>query len=577
MTNSEKINVLIVDDRPQNLLALSEVLSDLEVNVIEATSGNETLALTLEYDFALILLDVQMPDMDGFETAELLHGKKETSQIPIIFVTAISKEKRYVFKGYDSGAVDYLFKPIDSDIIISKVRIFIELYKQRRIIEEQSISLKQLAYFDPLTQLPNRTLFFDRFNQRLEHAKRSNSLVALLSLDLDRFKKVNDTLGHDVGDLLLKEVAERFCNILRSVDTVARIGGDEFAIILTENSTAYNITTVAQKIIDSISDPFHLNGYTCTVGTSIGIAVFPDDGDNIECLTKNSDIAMYHAKNEGRNNYQFYSAGINNNTIERLTFENELHKAVENEEFTVHYQPVYETHSKRILSVEALIRWKHPSRGLLKPGEFIPLAEETGYIKEIGHWVTQQVCRQLKEWQKIGLEGLRIAVNISAQQFCQEGEMETILRVIKEESVSPDSIELELTESCILQNEGYVTETMQVLQDSGIHHSIDDFGMGYTSLRFLKKLPINKIKIDQSFIKDINTNKDDAAVVTAIIVMARSLKLRVVAEGVETMGQFDFVNRLGCDEIQGFLFSTPLTSEETGKLLLKEKAETTGL
>ncbi|MCP4252431.1 MAG: EAL domain-containing protein [Candidatus Scalindua sp.] len=571
MMNSEKVDVLIVDDRPENLLALGEILKDSELNIIKAESGNETLALTLQHDFALIILDVQMPDMDGFEVAELLRGKKETSQIPIIFVTAISKEQKYVFKGYNSGAVDYLFKPIDTDIIVSKVRVFVELYRQRKLIEKQTLSLEQLAFYDPLTRLPNRTLFFDRFTQALAHAKRGNNIVALLSIDLDRFKKVNDSLGHDVGDLLLKEVSERFKGFLRGADTVARLGGDEFAIILSDNSTAYNVSIVAQKVIDTISEPFHLKDYTCSVGTSIGIAVYPSDGDDIEHLTKNADIAMYHAKDEGRNNYQFYSKDLNVNTIERLAFENELHKAIENKEFILYYQPVYEPNTKKIISMEALIRWQHPTRGLLQPDDFIPLSEETGYIKKIGAWVARQVCKQIKEWEKTGFEDIRVAINISAQQFSQKDGMDFITQIIKEEEISPGSLELELTESCLLENENNTAVTMQELKDFGIHHAIDDFGTGYSSLKFIKQLPINKIKIDRSFVKDITENKDDSAIVTAIISMAQSLQLKVVAEGVETEEQFNHLNSLGCDEIQGYFFSTPLPADEIEELMSEEK------
>ncbi len=564
----EKSKVLIVDDRPENLLALTEVLSDLELDIIEAKSGIEALSFTLEHDFALILLDVQMPDMDGFETAQLLRGKSETCHIPIIFVTAISKEQKFVFKGYKAGAVDYLFKPIDEDIIISKVRIFVELYQQKKLIKEQSYALERLAFYDPLTQLPNRTLFFDRFNQALAIAKRNNSIVALLSMDLDRFKKVNDTLGHDVGDLLLIEVAKRCNGFLRSSDTVARLGGDEFVIILSDNTTSYNTSIVAQKIIDSICEPFLMQNHMCSVGASIGIAVFPSDGENIEELAKNADIAMYHAKKAGRNNYQFYSTELNVNTIEKLALENDLHKAIENNEFILHYQPVYDASTKKIISMEALIRWQHPIKGILAPSDFIPVAEETGYIKKIGVWVTQQVCKQIKIWEKMGMEDLRVAINMSAQQFGQNGEMDSITQLIKDESISPDSIEFELTESSLLQNEEKAALIMHEMKASGIHHSIDDFGTGYSSLKFIKKLPINKIKIDRSFVTNITSNKDDAAIVTAMIAMAHSLKLKVVAEGVETEEQFNYLNSLGCDQIQGFLFSTPLPSEKIEELLL---------
>ncbi len=479
----------------------------------------------------------------------------------------IQKVQKYIFKGYDSGAVDYLFKPIDPDIIVSKVRVFVELYRQRKLIEEQTLSLERLAFYDPLTRLPNRTLFFDRFTQALENAKRSKGIVALLSMDLDRFKKVNDSLGHDVGDLLLKGVSERFKGFLRSADTIARLGGDEFAIILSDSSTAYNVSIVAQKVIDTISEPFHLNGYTCSVGTSIGIAVYPSDGDDIEHLTKNADIAMYRAKDEGRNNYQFYSEDLNINTIERLTFENELHKAIEKKEFILHYQPVYELHTRKIISMEALIRWQHPIRGLLQPDDFIPIAEETGYIKRISIWVTEQVCKQIKEWKKTGFEDVRVAINISAQQFSHKDGMKSISRIIKEEKISPGCLELELTESGILENENDAAVTMLEQRDLGIHHAIDDFGSGYSSLRFIKQLPINKIKIDRSFVRDITENKYDSAIVTAIIGLAHSLQLKVVAEGVETEEQFDYLNGLGCDQIQGHLLSTPLPSEKIEELL----------
>ncbi len=570
MNDSDKIKILIVDDRPENVFALGKALRDPDLHIFEATSGTEALTLTLDHDFALILMDVQMPEMDGFETAELLRGTKKTKNIPIIFVTAFNKEEIYVFKGYDAGAVDYLFKPVNLDILVNKVRVFVDLYRQKKIIEKQASSLEKLAFYDHLTKLPNRTLFFDRFKQALAKAKRTKSLVALLSIDLDRFKKVNDTLGHDVGDLLLKEVAQRFTSLLRSSDTIARMGGDEFTAILNDISNIHNVSTVVQKAIDLISKPFHLKDFTCSVGASIGIALFPSDADNIDQLTKNADIAMYHAKSKGENNFQFYKTELNTNIVERLSFENDLHKAIENEEFVLHYQPIYSNESKKITSMEALIRWNHPSRGFLVPDDFIPLAEETGYIREIGQWVTRQTCKQIKEWKKVGIENRRIAINISAQQLGQKNEMNSIARLIEEEEVSPDCLELELTESCILENEDKAARIMHKLRDSGFHHAIDDFGTGYSSLKFIKQLPINKIKIDRSFIKDIVANKDDAAIVNAMIVMARSLKLKVVAEGVETQEQLNCLESMGCDETQGYLFSTPLPPQEIEKLLLEE-------
>lgn len=572
MNDSEKINILIIDNRPENIFALSEALSDPDLNVFDATSGNEALALTLEHDFSLVLMDVQMPDMDGFETAKLLRGNKETRNIPIIFVTVFNKEGKYEFKDYGTGAVDYVFKPLNHDILNTKVRVFVDLYRQKRIIAKQAYSLEKLAFYDPLTELPNRTLFFDFLNQALVKARRNRSIVALLSIDLNRFKMVNNALGHDVGDLLLKEVARRLACLIRSSDTIARLGGDEYAIILTDISTIHNVSTIAQKAINLISKLFHLKDFTCSVGANIGIALFPSDADNIDQLTKNADIAMYHAKNKGKNNFQFYRTELNTNTVERLSFENDLHKAIENEEFELYYQPIYSNDSRQITSLEALIRWNHPIRGFLMPDDFIPLAEETGYIREIGNWVTRQACKQIKEWKKVGIENRRIAINISAQQFGQKDDMMSIARLIEEEAVSPDCLELELTESCILENEDNAARIMHELRDSGLHHAIDDFGTGYSSLKFIKQLPISKIKIDRSFIKDIVVNEDDAAIVNAIIAMAHSLQLNVVAEGVETKDQLNYLDRLGCDEMQGYLFSIPLPPHKLEKILLEEEA-----
>lgn len=568
MDKKERQNILIVDDRHENIMALEKVLKRPDLNIMKATSGNDALAMVLEYDFALVLLDVQMPDMDGFETAELMRENRETGQIPIIFVTAISKEEKHIFKGYESGAVDYLFKPIDTEILNSKVSIFLELGNQKRLIEKQAKVMQEQAQFDLLTGLPNRTLFTDRFNQTLSEAKRNNGKFALLFLDLDRFKNVNDALGHDAGDLLLKEAATRLKScVRRSSDTVARLGGDEFTTILTCNITSNSAAIVAQKIIDAIAQPFNLNGIECTVGVSIGISLYPSDSDNVESLMKDADIAMYQAKNSGRNNYQFYSPSMNIKALDRLRLEGDLRKAIQRDELILYYQPQLDINTKKIIGSEALIRWNRINTGLVSPDDFIPIAEETGIITQIGEWVIRNACKQHNVWQKTGISSLSMSINISAKQFRQENFVELIAKLLDETGMSPDCLELEYTESCIMENADIAITMMNKLKEMHVRLSIDNFGTGSFSLKMIKHLPIDKIKIDKSFVQDVTNNTKDTAIVKAIIAMAHSLKLKVIAEGVETNEQFELLKSLNCNEVQGFLFSKPVPADEFKELL----------
>ncbi len=567
---TDKVNVLLVDDLPANLIALEAILEDLDLNLVKAYSGNEALGLLVEKEFALVILDVQMPEMDGFEVASLMKKNEITRNIPIIFVTALNKDKRFISKGYGIGAVDYLSKPIEPDILISKVRVLTELYRSKSTVKEQAELLEKKAFFDTLTHLPNRSLFFDRLEHSIVQSKRNNEKLAIVFLDLDRFKYINDTLGHAMGDQLLQDVAKRLSDCARKSDTIARLGGDEFILILPKISTSRGGAIVAQKILKSLTKPFFLSNAEYTIGASIGISLYPLNGVSAEELVKNADIAMYQAKQNGKNHYKFFTTEMNDKVAKTLAFENKLYKAIEQNEFVLYYQPQTDKSFKKITGFEALIRWNLPSEGLIAPDEFIPIAEETGSIIQIGSWVTKEACRQNKSWEKTGLGNTRMAVNISAKQFKQKGLVDLISNSLKETGLHPDLLELEITESCILENATIAIDMMHEIKEMGIHLSIDDFGVGFSSLNMLKHLPIDKLKIDRSFVNDVTTNADDATIVKSIISLAHNLDLKVIAEGVETREQLEFLRSYDCDEIQGYLVGKPELPEKYKNLIVSE-------
>ena len=442
---------------------------------------------------------------------------------------------------------------------------------ERKQAEEQ---IYNLAYFDNLTGLPNRLLFKEHLSHSLIRSLRENRFVAILFLDLDRFKYINDTLGHSIGDKLLQGVAERLLICVRKSDlvgrdeggdlhsSVARLGGDEFTVLLTEIIKVQDVARVARRIIENISQPFNLDGHEVIVTTSIGISLYPDDGSDVITLIKNADTAMYHAKDQGRNNFQFYKQSMNATAYERLVLENHLRKALEREEFLLNYQPQFDILTDEIIGVEALVRWRHPELGLVSPGEFIPLAEETGLIIQIDEWVLKTACMQNKAWQVAGLPSITIAVNLSGQHFIRKNLLETVERTLKETGLDPRYLELELTESVLMKNAKETVSTLKSLKEMGLYISIDDFGTGYSSLSYLKRFPLDTMKIDRSFVQEITTDSDSAAITTAIIAMAHSLKLRVIAEGVETEEQLSFLRDHGCQALQGFLYSRPLPADD---------------
>jgi len=435
---------------------------------------------------------------------------------------------------------------------------------RQREVEEQ---IRHMAHHDSLTGLPNRVLLYDRMEQLVHRARRSGGRFALLFIDLDRFKNVNDTLGHKVGDRLLRVVAQRIMGCVRESDTVARIGGDEFVVLLSELDTPEGVAHIAQKVLDSLALPFDLDGYELYITPSIGICIYPDDGDDVQTLMSNADAAMYHAKDTGRNNYQFFTRQMSIAAHHRLALENELRHAVDRRQLTVYYQPQVDLRTGEIVGFEALLRWLHPERGMVPPAIFIPLAEETGLINRIGEWVLTQACAQAHAWHEAGYRTLQVAVNCSAHQFRREQYVGSIESTLNQYRLPPGCLELEITESVIMQHTEQVLVRLRELHDMGVQLSLDDFGTGYSSLSYLKRFPIQKLKIDQTFVRDITADPDDAAIVGAIIAMAHSLGLQVMAEGVETRQQLDFLKALKCDQAQGYYFSPPVPADEFGALL----------
>jgi diguanylate cyclase (GGDEF)-like protein/PAS domain S-box-containing protein len=450
---------------------------------------------------------------------------------------------------------------------------------ERRQAEEQ---IRYLAYYDTLTGLPNRQAFIRDLQKALEIAKRHNRLLAVIVLDLDNFKRINDTLGHAMGDFLLKAVAERLVNGIRCADyvarnlaevdtNVARLGGDEFTMLLTEVQHIRDAAAVAQRLQEIVSQPLHMAGNDVVVTPSMGIAVFPHDGQDVDQLLKNADMAMYHAKESGRNIHQFYSESMNVRALERLSLESRLRKALEQEEFLLYYQPQLDLRSNRITGVEALIRWQNPKMGLVSPADFIPLAEETGLIVAIGEWALYTACAQVKTWLNAGLPPLEMAVNLSSVQFRQSKLTDTIERALRSANLDPRHLKLELTESMIMHQAQDTIATLHQFKEMGVGLSVDDFGTGYSSLSYLKRFPLDTLKIDRSFVKDITSDPDDAAITNAIIAMAHSLNLSVVAEGVETQPQLELLRVNGCDTIQGYLLSKPLPADALVTLLQQEE------
>jgi diguanylate cyclase (GGDEF)-like protein/PAS domain S-box-containing protein len=694
--------VLVVDDDPTMRLLIGESLQQAGFAIEEAEDGLSALTAFERLQPDIVMLDVNMPGMDGFTVCTELRRMPVGNGVPVLMVTGLDDEAS-INRAYEAGATDFITKPINWPVLGHRVRyvlrasqalddlrrteqalrkseeqfrqlaenipqvfwitnaeqdqgIYIspayekiwgrtleslganpdswresihpddytrvfaalkkaplgeyleeyrivrpdgtvrwvhdrafpvaneqgQVYRIAGIVEditdrkEAEQRLLHLAHYDSLTNLPNRVLFRDRLTQTIARANRNKQIVALIFIDLDRFKEINDTLGHDTGDCLLTGVATRLKNTLRQADTLARLGGDEFTLIVEDlyHETEYEniVITIAQKILESFSSPFSVGGKELFVTPSIGITLYPFDADDVDSLLKCADVAMYHAKALGRNNYQFYAAEMNAMAPERLKVEHNLRRALEREEFRLHYQPKVNLITGEICGVEALLRWQRPDHGLVSSAGFIPLLEETGLILPVGEWVLRAALTQIKSWQMAGVTPVPIAINFSARQFQQKDLERMVRRALDEVKIDPMLLELEITESSLMKNEKQAIRTLLNLKSLGIHLSIDDFGTGYSSLSYLKRFPVDTLKIDQSFVKDITTDTDDALITRTIITMAHNLKLKAVAEGVESEGQLTFLRSLNCDYGQGYYFSRPLPAHDCTELL-KEKRQ----
>ncbi|SKA09576.1 diguanylate cyclase/phosphodiesterase [Trichlorobacter thiogenes] len=437
-----------------------------------------------------------------------------------------------------------------------------EIEERNLVLRQRQEHLQELAHFDTLTRLPNRVLFHDRLQQAMNLALRSEQLIAVIFLDLDRFKDINDTLGHRTGDLLLQQVASRMELVLRDCDTVARLGGDEFTIFAQNIRSQHYACRMAQKLLDLFEIPYSLDGQQVFITCSIGITLFPDDGDTIDTLLMNADIAMYHAKADGKNAYRLYNKEMNQQASERVALQADLRKALDLHQLHLMYQPKFDAQTGGMIGVEALIRWQHPERGLIPPARFIPLAEESGAIQAITEWVLRTACKQAKIWYETSSFPISVAVNLSAYSLKRNNAPIMVQHALKETGLPAHLLELELTESMLIENDQHAEETLNDLKQLGITIAIDDFGTGYSSLSYLHRFPIDALKIDRSFVWNMNRSDSDLAIVVAIIAMAHSLKLKVVAEGVETKAQLAALQKSGCEIIQGYLLGRPTTAED---------------
>lgn len=682
---------LIVDDDPVMRMLESETLVQFEFSVNEAADGETALELLEGPPPDLVLLDVDMPGVDGFEVCRRIRQRWDAAALPVIMVTGMD-DLDSINRAYESGASDFVSKPINWPILGYRARYVLRAAQAARSLREleekqaamvraipdmifmldrsgtfldfkegygtlpfvppdeflgrrcadilspevaellqlgiinaidkgdlQSVvykltmpdgvhhyeariapsgadkvisvvrditlqklneeKIRRLAYFDTLTGMPNRQHFIERLDKELLRARRDSRQLALLFLDLDGFKRINDTLGHSAGDYLLQAVAERLKEKLRAGDIVsrlaldesnlhfARLGGDEFTVVLPDLEDVGVVQIIAQRVQSVLNRPFRIGSEEITVTSSIGIAIFPHDGDDAAALLKHADTAMYHAKDQGRNNWQLYSKTLTTRAMARLTVENDIRKGIERGEFRLYYQPQVDAEDGTIVGMEALIRWQHPDRGLISPAEFIPVAEESGLIVPLGEWVIVDACRQVRAWQQAGLSTPRVAVNLSARQLRVPDFTAKVGEIVAASGISGDMLELELTESILMDPEAQRIEGLHQLRAQGVHFSIDDFGTGYSSMAYVKRFPIGMLKIDQSFVRGLPQSANDAGITTAIIAMARSLELDVIAEGVETHEQREFLRAARCNKLQGYLFSPPVPPERMERLL----------
>ncbi|MEH6519435.1 MAG: EAL domain-containing protein [Halioglobus sp.] len=580
-----RAKILVSDDDLNVRLLTRQCLEAENMIVVEAANGPETIDVFVRERPDLVFLDVEMPGMSGLEVCRRIRLMPQGESIPIMIVTG-SDDRQSIDQGFEAGATQYKTKPVNWSLLGRDVQYMLRASNAFNALKRQEDRLRYLAYYDPLTSLPNRRSFTEQLSRIIKRSDRRGSNAALMFIDLDHFKRINDSIGHGRGDRLLVEIAKRLTVELREDDAInyftdknaedddekeaeteiARLGGDEFTVVLSDVPDISHVEGIAKRILTSLSEPIPLQSHNPVVTPSIGIALYPQDGTDPDTLVRNADTAMYVAKAEGRACFRFYNERMNAKAVEQLKMEEDLRLGMQRGELELRYQPQVDVLTGDVVSLEALVRWKHPTRGMVSPVEFIPVAERTGQIIELGEWVMLEVARHCKYWDGLGLNTFRVCVNISPLQFNQSNLTQYFVDFLAQTGITPDRLELELTESAIMTDAETNIAKLRELKDIGLALAVDDFGTGYSSLSYLKRFPIDTLKIDQSFVADLDS-ADGAAIVDAILALSKTLQLRVIAEGIETEEQMHYLVAKQCDLLQGYHFSRPIYPEDVPTML----------
>jgi diguanylate cyclase (GGDEF)-like protein len=561
-SDAGELRLLLVEDNPGDAVLVREMLRialEDQVELIHVEALEDACAQVLEVEAACVLLDLSLPDAVGLEAVTRMQAA--APDIPIVVLTGLDDET-LALNAVQHGAQDYLIKGrVDEVLIARSIRYAIER-------KRAEVALAHQALHDPLTRLPNRALFLDRLEQALARAQRSSIGIAVLFLDLDRFKVINDSLGHDAGDRLLVDVANRLQGVVRPGDTVARFGGDEFTILCDEVGGERDAVLIAERVASAVGAPFTLDDNEAFLTTSLGIALTTGhENSRAEALIRDADAAMYRAKERGKSRYELFDSAMRARAVDRLDIENALHRALDRGEFRVFYQPAVDLQTGDLVGIESLVRWQHPERGLVGPDQFIALTEETGLIVPLGSWVLREACRQWQRWEESGTPTPRISVNLSARQLGQPDLVDVVVDVLDETGMDPARLSLEITESTVLEDTESALGTLEALKGQGVRISLDDFGTGYASLALLKRLPVDELKVDRSFVTGLGRDPQDSPIVSTVVRLAAALGLVAIAEGVETTTQVEELRRVGCRYAQGYYFARPQPAERMTRLL----------